>query len=85
MIFAQQLHHPEVKQDSYWLPKEDRCVLTGHFILSDHVNAFPSMNVHEEHGGLLSGVVTEVNPIDLRNSKTSIDKTIYEGTESGMV
>lgn len=64
LILAHQLHQLLIGSQ-----KEDRCVLTVHFILSEHVNAFPRTNVHKEHGSLFSGEVTEVNPIDLRNSK----------------
>lgn len=72
------LANQELKQDSHWLSKEDRCLLTVHFILSEHVNAFPRTNVHKEHGGLFSSEVSEVNPIDLRKNKHQLLKQYIE-------
>lgn len=69
------------KSDNYWLIKVNRCVLTVHFILSEHVNAFARTNIHKEHGSLFSGEVIKVNPINLSNSKTQSGKGMHRETE----
>lgn len=85
MIIAHQLGHHLINLNKTVIGSQKRmCVLTIYFILSEHVNAFPRTNVHKERGSLFSGEVTEVNPIDLSNSKTPSVKRIHVKTESNM-